>query len=354
MLPVFIGDETYRGEIVAAIEGLVAPYGIRVTTTRPPAALPYTMLVVEQSLSQVAGPFAGYDCLDLNQRGVAVYRVPEGHLADWTARYLLKGAGLTWGLLFSDDPRSLMCRAYFDQTCDSLSSQVWLDACGDVEGSDLCGQLDDGCAGGEQNDHAVMRYLFGDAEPDSTPPTAEIIAPKGDIEVPPGADVELRATVDDDFGGVGYRLTLTHDGVTLLDDPDFDRERVVDAYTVGLDLADLTEGTFVFAVEAVDHADHVAVDEVTITVTPDAGAGSDTGSGSSGGADEDTGTPPGTTGEPPDTTSSGPEPGAEDTGAEQDSDAQVEAPASCGCRSDGVAVGFGALPLLLFGRRRRL
>lgn len=342
----FGGSAQYHAQIALELEALLSPYGIRVTTQRPPDMLPYTMVVPWNGVSTL-GPLGQYDCEDLDQRGLTVHRFGPGETAQTVARRLVKGAGMTWGLEFSADPASLMC----DGACDEPSAQSWLPTCAGVSGA--CSLANGGCPAGQQNDHQVLRDLFGTDEPDDTPPIADITSPAPGLVVLPGSDLQLRAIVDDDFGGVGYRLTVTFDGEVLLDTVDFARERVVEPFTVGVDLTNVDEGTFVFIVEAMDHADHVTVDEVTVTVTPDAGDGSSGSTGSSDGADSTTSADSGaeeagSTTDP--TTGSAPE-----TETAADSYEPTGEDGSCACRSSGGSPALAPLVLvgLGLGRRRR-
>jgi hypothetical protein len=77
--------------------------------------------------------------------------------------------------------------------------------------------------------------------------------------VPPGSTVSFGGRVSDNYGGVGWKLTVVKDKEVVFDQVDYDRK-------LGWDFTNLPEGIYEVVLEAEDHADHIVTDKMTIIV----------------------------------------------------------------------------------------
>jgi MYXO-CTERM domain-containing protein len=175
------------------------------------------------------------------------------------------------------------------------------------------------------------------------PPTVEIVQPEDGLEVEAGADVNLRAIVDDNYGGFGWQFTVEKDGEVIYDAPDYERD-VDPEYRAALNFTNLEAGVYVLTVTAQDHYEQVTTDSVTLYVGGaqggDSGGSADSTGGDSGEGGEDSGAAEGGTG------------GADDGGGDDGSDdgageggGAAGEDSGCACHASGS--GPGALPLML-------
>jgi MYXO-CTERM domain-containing protein len=217
----------------------------------------------------------------------------------------------------------------------------------------FCGEDSD-----EQNEVAELSWIFGGPEPDLEPPTVEIVAPEDGAVLEVGSDVDLRAIVDDDFGGYGWRFIIERDGEVVYDQVDYDKD--VDAeYRAALNFINLETGTYVMTVEVEDHADNVSVDSVTITVEGPAGDTDDS-NGSTGTIEGSTGdesgtSTSGTTTAPPDPPDPDP-PDTDPADTETTGPVSIDGDGGCGCQTSAPprpALAFFLLVLVTGARRRR-
>jgi MYXO-CTERM domain-containing protein len=206
----------------------------------------------------------------------------------------------------------------------------------------------------QQNEVAELSWIFGGNEPDLEPPTVEIVEPEDGLVLEQGSDARLRALVDDNYGGYGWRFIIEHDGEVVYDQVDYAKD-VDDQYRPALNFTKLEPGTYVFTVEAEDHADHLTSDSVTVVVEDDAASGdSESGGGSEGtgtsgaSGDADTSTGVGaSTGAVDDATNGEDGSGSSDSGAGADGGG-VD-PGGCACRAQGGAQPRAPAALLLLG-----
>jgi MYXO-CTERM domain-containing protein len=226
----------------------------------------------------------------------------------------------------------------FSDTCDGLCEASCQGAAGcRLFHEDFCGVGND-----QQNETAELTYIFGGNEPDLEAPYVEIVSPADGDVIEEGGTASLRAVVDDDYGGYGWRFIVAHQGEVIIDQVDYDRE-VDDQYRAALNLGNLVPGTYEVTVEIADHFDHTSTDVVTFTVegevTP--GTGGVDESGGSGVAGSDDGSVL-TTGQPPDGTGTG-----DDAGVVDDDGGGTK---GCACTAGpgGGSRGLGG-PLALVG-----
>ena len=303
--PTYTGGNTRALAAIEAFKADVAKYGIRVLyLERPNKTVPYTMVMIggswqDTNLGDPAGGVApGTDCEALGQRHV-VYTFASGAWGSLQiANVSAQEAGHAWGLDHSANCESVM--AYcgggdqsFSDTCDPLCEQACQGAAGCKPTHEKY------CPPGQQNEDAELTYIFGTNEPDMVPPTVEIVSPAEGDTFDPGSNIELRATVDDDYGGVGWKITVEKDGEAVFDQVDYKKEWLDANYRVAINLSGVEPGTYVFRVTAEDHADHITVGEVTFSVGDGVGAtggGGDPGTGGGTGGGGETGAGDGTAG----------------------------------------------------------
>ncbi|MCA9653100.1 MAG: hypothetical protein KC501_24510 [Myxococcales bacterium] len=359
--PAFTGGEAKAIAAAQEVANDVSQLGIRVVyEQRPPKILPYTMVMVGGSWTDTnledsaAGVAPGTDCGALGQRHVVYTFAAAGWSATAIANVSDQEAGHAWGLDHSLNCNSVMSycgsgNGIFSPTCDPLCEGPCSSPAGcRLFHEDFCGVGSD-----RQNEMEELSFLFGGNEPDLEPPTVEIVSPADDDVLPAGSDVDLRAVVDDNYGGYAWRFLIELDGEVVYDQIDYDRE-VDPEYRAALNLVSLDPGTYVITIEIADHFDHLVSDTVSFVVESAAGE-------SGGGVDETGG------GEGPGGT--GAEGGADTQGAIDDSSGGGEGSGSggtdpsavggdegCACRAQGGGSGrggtlWGLLGLLALGRR---
>lgn len=361
--PAFTGGESTAIAAAQETANDVSQFGINVVyLERPPQIVPYTMVMIGGTWQDTnledsaAGVAPGTDCGALGQRHVVYTFANGGWSANAIANVNGQEAGHSWGLDHSLNCGSVMSycgsgNGNFSDTCDGLcEAQCQGDAGCRLFHEDFCGVGAD-----RQNEVEELAFLFGGNEPDLEPPTVEIVSPEDGAVLPAGSSVDLRALVDDNYGGYAWRFHIEHDGKVAYDQIDYDRE-VDDEYRAALNLVNLEPGTYVILMEIADHFDHRTTDTVTITIEPAAGdsdgplddsGGDDPGSGSASG---DAGTPTGGENPWPMGTADDGEGTMVDPGVGDDGGAE-----GCSCRTDsGGRAPVGALLGLLglLGLRR--
>jgi MYXO-CTERM domain-containing protein len=302
--------------------------------------------------SAAGGVAPGADCGALGQRHV-VYTFSNGGSTVLAANTASQEAGHAWGLDHTFNCSSVMSYCgggdgSFQNACDGLCESQCQGP--NSAGCRLTHEMFCGEGNDQQNDHLEMQWIFGGNEPDMEPPTAILVEPaEEEIEVDSGGNVNIRAEVDDNYGGFGWKFVVTKDGDTVHDEPDYDRD-VDENYRAALNLVGLEPGVYTVTIEVEDQFEHVASDMVTIYVggaMPD-DTGDSAEGGESGGADtgmlEDGGDEDDEDDE-----------GEDDTGIPEDNRVDNS---GCGCTSVGVGGSQGvptALLLLLavVGRRRK-
>ncbi len=360
--PPFGGGESIALAIIQASEADFAPFGIRIVyEQRPRNVVPYTMEMVggdwsDTNIGDPAGGVApGADCGALGQRHV-VYTFSNGASVNIAAATIAQEAGHAYGLDHSFDCTSVMSYCgggdkAFQPGCSDLCEG----ACQGAAGCRLTHEMFCGEGNDQQDDVAEMAWIFGGNEPDMEPPTVDILSPVDGDTLEAGSDIELRATVDDNYGGFGWKFIVTRNDEVIFDQPDYERDVDPETFQARLLLQGLDDGIWSFTVEAEDQYEHVTSQTVTVTVgsgepstTTDSGSDSDSdtnGDGSSGGSDSDSGF---------ETEGAS---GTGDSGVDSDTDSsggnQVDD--GGGCSVSGQGSSGSLLLLALFGlvRRRR-
>ncbi len=341
--------------IAEATANDLADHGVRVVyLERPPQMLPYTMSMMGGTWqdTNIDGPAGGVaptaDCGALNQRHIVFVFTGEGMTPSSAANVASQEAGHAWGLDHTLNCSSVMsyCGGFSDQSfsteCDTLCETQCQGP--NTIGCRLAHEEICGAGSDQQNDAAELTFLFGGNEPDVEPPLVQIDEPADGLEVEAGGDVALRAVVDDNYGGIGWSTTIERDGEILLDEIDYTKDDIGEDFRVAFNLSALPSGVYTITVTAMDQAEQVTSDTVTIFVGVE--AEDETGSVDS------TGEPPAGTMDDGDTEAPGSEGSV--TGTEQDGTGDQ----GCGCQASGDRAPWERGGLLWLGvvalwRRRR-
>ncbi len=271
--PAFGGGESTALSVIQAVEADFAPFGIRVVyEQRPRNVAPYTMEMVggtwmDTTLDDSAGGVApGADCGALGQRHV-VYTFSNGASALLAASTIAQEAGHAYGLDHTFDCTSVMSycgsgdKAFQPGCVDLCEGQ-----CQGAAGCRLTHEMFCGEGNDQQDDVAEMAWIFGGNEPDMEPPIVDIVSPVDGATLEAGSNVELRATVDDNYGGFGWKFLVTRNDEVIFDQPDYDRDVDPETFQARLILQGLDDGIWSFTVEAQDQYEHVTSQTVTVTV----------------------------------------------------------------------------------------
>lgn len=376
--PTYGGGEATALSVVQAVENDLAQFGVNVIYDfRPRKLVPYTMEMVggswtDTNIDSPAGGVApGADCGALGQRHV-VYTFSNGGSVLGAANTISQEAGHAWGLDHSLNCGSVMSYcgggdgAFLD-SCDGLCEA----ACQGDAGCRLTHDMFCGDGNDQQNEVEELTWIFGGNEPDVEPPTVEIVEPADGLEVEDGADLALRAIVDDNYGGFGWQFIITKDGEEVYNQPDYDRD-VDDEFRAALNFAGLETGVYTFTVEVEDQFENVTSQTVTVnvggaTTTDDSASDSDSDAGSDTETDSDSDSVGSTGGSDSDSESDTNQ--AEDDEPSDDEDEDdgdtdggtgepgADDPKGCGCTADGPSQGLGTGLLFMLGlvslRRRR-
>lgn len=286
------GSQT-RASVAQGMQADMAKYGLRLMyQERPSKTVPYTMVMfggtacsvtnMEDCGSGIAGVAPGGDCEAHGQRHVVYSFVNSSNTPSHEC-------GHVFGLDHTTNCSAIMSYCgggdkVYSTTCDTLCEE----AC-QGPGTIGCRAVHEthcGAGSNKQNDDIELSFIFGGNEPDNEAPYVNILSPEDGLEVPSGEDVDLRAEVDDNYGGVGWKIVIELDGEVVYDQVDYYKENIDADAHVALNLVRPDPGSYVVTVEAEDHADHVAQDVVTFTVTGDGGGGDDGGTGDGGGGDD--------------------------------------------------------------------
>ena len=256
-LPPYDGDEVARQAVLQQVRAHLAGLGVRVVDARPPDWVPYTMAVIggewddTAATSVVRGVAPEVDCLRANQRHVVFAFVGADEPTVQQATTISQEAGHAWGLdhVLGDG----LIMSYDWEAPSSAFSQDCVELCEEAcQGPDTVyceAQHADHCPQGQQDSWAELLQTFGDDTPDTEPPTVTVLTPQDDEVLPPGSDLLVEIDVADDYGGVGWRFELEHDGELAAEQTAFERETT-------WPLTTLPDGSYLLRVIAEDHADH--------------------------------------------------------------------------------------------------
>lgn len=314
--PAFLGSRTEAEQVTEQVRAILAPFAVRVVDERPPAHLPYTMVMVG-GLPQALGlddGVGGYacviDCGDAIERETVLVFGEAIREPRELAQTIVHEVAHSWGLdhvLASDlimSPTTSGAERTLGNGCTALDEPA------DAECLEQHAQFCD--APGMQDTVAEVLALRGPSAPDLSPPAIEIVSPRAGERVVPGELVRIEVVVHDDHPDFGARLVV----------PGLEWSQRVQEQTV-LELR-FPAGEHTVRVEAIDQAGNEAAAAVVLVVGEP-------------GADE----------EPEEGEDAPSDPVPDDEAAEDDD-------ASAGCRIAPRAASpwAGALLLLAWVRRR--
>lgn len=277
----FPGSEAHHvfvGAVMERVRMLLEPFDVRVVwEARPPAALPYTTVLVGGHAAQIgvdaaAGGFAcAIDCGNLVDNEL-VFAFEDG-TPETLANTIVHEAGHAWGLDHVIEQDAVMSpfasgtEAALVDGCIDISAETTRPTCMDAHA--------EFCPSGQQDAHAELLARFGERRPDLLPPRIEGV-PEAAVEVEPGEPIAFSLSVEDDSANPGVALRVDALGIRKTLDPG---ALEFDVY--------LPHGEHIVDLEAVDHAGNVTTESVAVRVAPAEAEGGS----SSGGGDEDTDIP---------------------------------------------------------------
>ncbi len=279
--PTYGKAESTALAVIQRVKEDMSSLGVRIVyEKRPSKTVPYTMAMVggswtDTNIDSPAGGVApGTDCEARGQRHVV-------YAFDSSASTIGQEAAHAWGLDHTLGGDRIMSYQFgndkhFGDNCQALCEE----ACqgpGTI-GCRLVHEKYCGEGSEQQNDLAELHFIFGTNEPDTEPPTAELTEPADGVELEKGASITVKAAVKDNYGGVGWKLTVKRDGAVVFDEVDYDR--IMSWY-----FQKMPVGDYELILEAEDHADHVVTDTIKIHVgaaSGDAGGDSETPTSSDG------------------------------------------------------------------------
>ncbi len=264
----FVGTESRRLAIVQAVRKDLADFGVRTVTTRPADDTDYTMVLYGDLGEQTFAGIAPYiDCGNLWANDTCFAGAFQG--SNIGSTIILQEAAHTWGLEHVNAPfdnlHPFVAQAtpWFKDECNKIVSNTDL-----VEISGVCNQVHSKfCDPGFQNSYQELRYLFGPAIPDTSPPTLDITSPEdGSFHVLP-TTLRLQGEVSDDLDPQIYQLTVSNNG-----------QMVFAGGVIGLDLAlkDPPAGDYDLTVTMVDGGGNTVEDRVRFTLLPEGSEDPDT------------------------------------------------------------------------------
>jgi hypothetical protein len=256
------GNETQRISILQATRKDLKDFGVRVVVDRPPADVPYTMVIYGDLGPQDFAGIAPYiDCED--RRGGDTSFTQGFGSSNTGSTVILQEAAHTWGLEHVDSELDILNPF----KSPGINQSFLKDCFKIVSGTDLaptqgsCNQVHTRfCETGYQSSWQEMHLLFGPAVPDTTNPTLEITSPadEGTFVLP--VTIPLLGVVEDDLHPQFYTVEV-YDGEQLI---------YSDA-RIGLDLllANPPEGDYDLRVVIADEAGNAAEDRVRFTILPE-------------------------------------------------------------------------------------
>lgn len=256
------GNETQRISILQATRKDLKDFGVRVVVDRPPADVPYTMVIYGDLGPQSFAGIAPYiDCED--RRGSDTSFTQGFGSSNTGSTVILQEAAHTWGLEHVDAELDILnpfkaagLNQSFRDECFKIVSDTDLTP---TQGS--CNQVHTRfCDTGYQNSWQEMNLLFGPAIPDTTAPTLEITSPDDGSTFVLPTTIALLGDVQDDLNPQFYSIEV-YDHDQLI----FEQDRV----SLDLLLVDPPEGEYDLRVVIADEAGNTAEDRVAFTVLPE-------------------------------------------------------------------------------------
>ena len=274
--------------LVASLEGALAPYDVLVTQLRPPAYLPYTMLLPSDEPNLDSESFtctAGGTNCEARKRNDIVFTfgsTQQCPVSDPLHAALfafgrasgLEGVSQAGGVM-SYLPDYTMPASSYLATCSPRVQPFGLDGMGEVvELPFACTSLDHvGCPSGEQAGEVELLDRYGARVVDMDPPQFSNITPADGEYFLPGEEVVLDVDVADADPVIGLRWTVVSPAIVDFGYPDGLSMCTNDVCDVGFDdanplkatdsdwslfLAGLPEGDYEVTLEASDFHGNVA------------------------------------------------------------------------------------------------
>jgi hypothetical protein len=268
--PAFLGSRTEADQVTEQVRAIFSPFAVRVVDERPPAHLPYTLVLVG-GLPQALGlddGVGGYacviDCDDaIGRETVLVFgealREPRE-----LAQTIVHEVAHSWGLdhvLASDlimSPTTSGAERTLGDGCTPLV---------DVEDAECLAQHARFCEPGMQDTVAELYAVRGPSEPDLSPPAITLVSPRDGQRAAPGELVRIEVAVQDDRPDSGWRLVVPELGWS---------QRGQDE-AAALELR-FPAGTYTVRVEAIDQAGNEAA-AAGVLVVGEPGVGDEPGAG---------------------------------------------------------------------------
>lgn len=291
--------------IIQRVQEDMSALGVRIVyEKRPSKMVPYTMVMIggqwqDTNIDMAAGGVApGTDCEARGQRHVV-------YVFDNEASTVGQEAAHAWGLDHTMGGDRIMSYQFGNNKHFGDNCQALCEAACQGPGTIGCRLVHEkycGVGSEQQNDLAELHYIFGTNEPDTKPPEVKITAPEDGLEVEKGASLTIQGELHDDYGGLGWKLTVKQDGMVVFDEVDYDKIR-------SWHFSKMPAGAYEVTLTAEDHAAHVVSDTIRITVgvpapttesdsqtdesaesgVPTEGGGGSEGGGSEGGGSEASG-----------------------------------------------------------------
>lgn len=267
--PGFFGSRALADHVTEQVQAILAPFAVRVVDERPPAYLPYTMVLVgglPQALGLDAG-VGGYactiDCGDELSRETVLVFAEESRDARELAQTIVHEVAHTWGLdhvAASDlimSPTTSGAERMLGDGCTALDEPEAAEC--PEQHAMFCDEP------GTQDTLAEVLAIRGPSTPDLEPPRVELVSPRAGDRPVPGQLVRVQATVDDDRPDFGWRIVVPELMWSSAPSP------------AALELR-MPAGEFTVRVEALDQAGNEAVAEVRLVVSDEPAAPGDDGS----------------------------------------------------------------------------
>lgn len=260
----FEGDLGQRLNILTQARKDVADFGIQVVVERPPADVPYTMVMYGDLGAQSFAGVAPY--IDCEDRRGGDLSFTQGFVTSQTgSTVILQEAAHTWGLEHVDAPSDIL-----NPFKASGLNQAFLDQCFKiVANTDLeptsgsCNQIHTKfCDIGYQNSWQEMMYLFGPHIPDTIAPTVEITSPEDEsVHVLP-VTIPLLADVSDNLDPQFYRVEVFSAG---MEEPVFADTQP----TLDLLINNPAAGDYELRAVITDEEGNIGEDVVRFTILPE-------------------------------------------------------------------------------------
>ncbi|MEM6291095.1 MAG: hypothetical protein AAGA54_07510 [Myxococcota bacterium] len=263
----YTGNTTQRMSILQATRKVVADFGVRVITERPPEDVDYTMVIYgdlgEQSFAGVA-PYI--DCEDLNRGDTSFTQAFSG--SNTGSTFILQEAAHTWGLEHVDSESDVM-----NPFKAAAISQTFIDECLPIVANTslertpgTCNQIHTQfCEPGFQNSYQEMLLLFGGHVPDVNPPEFEITYPPDGASFVLPTTFVLRGAIEDELHPQFYDIEVFNNGEPV----GTPNDNVGIEQDLELAISNPEPGDYALRIVLTDEAGNSSEDTVEFTILPE-------------------------------------------------------------------------------------